>query len=318
MIRHKNKQSYFAIHQILEKVRALYETYEVTFHILWDNKIELTTDNINWDEKINVLLKSHNAKLISYNKDFFKKYTTENYNISLDELKVEGGFVGFYIFVLFHYIRNICKEEYCLIYDDDIILNCDMKLILDNVIQQIPILIEEPMNANCDKCMLEPLNTLYNNKLYPIYLERNPMYKGFNAGFQGIHLSIFDDFIDKEYFDKLISLFDFSSILDKFGKEYFNSRRFILDTQQQSFFSILNIANREKYPVLLDNAEYFIIPNWGQHPRFGKLDPEDENGGWGEAMKSKIVHFIGHTQGKGKPKFFLNYVDKYLREYNVI
>jgi len=318
MMRYKNRQSYFAMHQILKKIHSLYENYEVVFYILWDGKLEISEDNINWEEKTDQLLNSYNVKLISFTKDFIKSYYKENYDISFDDLKVELAFVGFYIFILFHYIRSVCKEEYCLIYDDDIILNCDMKFILDNIIQQVPILIEEPMNANCDKCMLEPLNNLYDQQLLPVYLSRNPLYKGFNAGFQGIHLSIFDDFIDKNNFNELISLFDFTSIFDKSGKEYFGPRRFIIDTQQQSFFSTLNICNRITYPILLDSMEYFIIPNWGYHPRFGKLDPNDENEGWDEAMKSKIIHFIGHTRGKGKPKPFLNYVDKYLKEHNII
>jgi hypothetical protein len=35
-------------------------------------------------------------------------------------------------------------------------------------------------------------------------------------------------------------------------------------------------------------------------------------------IQSKITHFIGHTQGKGKPKQFLDRVDKYLTEHNFL
>ena len=117
-----------------------------------------------------------------------------------------------------------------------------MKFILDNIIQQVPILIEEPMNANCDKCMLEPLNNLYDQQLLPVYLSRNPLYKGFNAGFQGIHLSIFDDFIDKNNFNELISLFDFTSIFDKSGKEYFGLDALLLILNNNLSLVSLNIC----------------------------------------------------------------------------
>jgi hypothetical protein len=44
------------------------------------------------------------------------------------------------------------------------------------------------------------------------------------------------------------------------------------------------------------------------------IDPSIVLEGWGLCLKSKVSHFIGHTQGKGKPKVFLNMVDKYLTD----
>lgn len=79
----------------------------------------------------------------------------------------------------------------------------------------------------------------------------------------------------------------------------------------------MNVAKCRKTPLILDPNEYFVIPNWGNHPVFGEINHEDENDGWTFAMRSKIVHFIGHTQGKGKPKYFLNYVDRYLLEIKI-
>jgi hypothetical protein len=48
------------------------------------------------------------------------------------------------------------------------------------------------------------------------------------------------------------------------------------------------------------------------------LDSEDELGGWGCCLDSKISHFIGHTQGKGKPKQFLDKMDEYLKTNNFL
>lgn len=37
--------------------------------------------------------------------------------------------------------------------------------------------------------------------------------------------------------------------------------------------------------------------------------------GWGVCLKSKISHFIGSTNGLGKPKQFLDRVDLYLKQH---
>ena len=41
MMRAKNKQSFFALHQIQSKIKALYPNAKVDFHILWDDTNEL-------------------------------------------------------------------------------------------------------------------------------------------------------------------------------------------------------------------------------------------------------------------------------------
>ena len=64
----------------------------------------------------------------------------------------------------------------------------------------------------------------------------------------------------------------------------------------------------------MNPEEYFVVPNFGLHPKHGQLDPDDKpDGGWRWGLESKITHFIGHTRGKGKPKAFLDRVDKYLK-----
>jgi hypothetical protein len=85
---------------------------------------------------------------------------------------------------------------------------------------------------------------------------------------------------------------------------------------KQSFFGLMNVVFSKKYPHILEENEYFVVPNWGVHPKFGEINNEDENNGWTIGLKSKITHFIGHTQGKGKPKVFLNKVDGYLLKNN--
>ncbi len=217
-----------------------------------------------------------------------------------------------------HYLRRVKLEDCYLIYDDDILINYDFCDIIDHIINKKSVLLTETMNCNCDKVLINKLHNLYGDSLIHIYKLRNPYGLGFNAGFQCMDLSMYDDFLGIENFKILLDLFDYSGIYDKNGKEIWGNNRFLLDTQQQSFFSIMNIIKSRQSPIILNPTEYFIIPNWGTHPTFGEINIDDENEGWTYALKSKITHFIGHTMGKGKPKTFLKLVDKYLEENKLI
>jgi hypothetical protein len=162
---------------------------------------------------------------------------------------------------------------------------------------------------------------MYENS-YDYYKSLNPYLLGFNAGIQGISLDMYEDFLTPEYFMLLLNLFNYNGIYDKDGKEITGPERTMIDTQQQSFFGVMNIIRSKTKPVILNPNEYFICPNWGYHPLFGELNPENEYGGWDINMKSKIVHFIGHTVLEGvyygKPKQYHKMVDEYLKKYNLI
>jgi len=217
------------------------------------------------------------------------------------------------------YLRRVKLKHYYLIYDDDILINDDFKCITDLLIEKVPMCIVEPMNGNCDKVLIHKLVDLFGEDFYSIYMSRNPSAYGFNAGFQGIDLSIYDNFLSTDRFKALLDLFEYKSVLDAEGKEFFGSERFVIDTQQQSFFGLMNTVMSKVEPHILDPQEYFVVPNFGFHPKFGDLDPDNSSdGGWRAGLSSKITHFIGHTHGKGKPKQFLDRVDEYLKANNFL
>jgi hypothetical protein len=115
---------------------------------------------------------------------------------------------------------------------------------------------------NCDKALFNTISQLYDaDSFNKIYTARNPKFKGCNAGFQGVDASIFDDFLSPDYFLRLLSLFDYAPTKNPDGTEFFGTKRFILDTQEQSFFSLLNICRSINNPVILPDDEYFTIPN---------------------------------------------------------
>lgn len=315
LMRAKNKQSFFALHQIQSKIKALYPEVKVEFHILWDssdNELNLQDE----DKWVN-LINSEINYLHSYNKEFFNNYVNEFYDLDYKEnfLKWKAA----YFIVMAHYLRRVKLEHYYLIYDDDILINDDFKLPTDLARSKIPFGIIEPANVNCDKVMFNKLVELYGQDFYNIYVSRNPKMLGFNAGFQGIDLSIYDNFLSADRFKILLDLFEYKTVFDENGEEIWDSRRFLIDTQQQSFFGLMNTVVSKKDIHILNPEEYFVVPNFGPHPKHGQLDPNDEpDGGWRWGLESKITHFIGHTRGKGKPKQFLDRVDQYLKEKKFI
>ena len=311
MMRCKNKQSFFALHQIQTKIENIDPSINVEFHILWDSDAsnhEKLDDPI-WSNLIDVHIKN----VHSYDKQFFKNYVKEFYHdVNVDKFDV---WPAVYFVLMAQYLRRVKLYDYYLIYDDDVLINNDFSHILDKVLNKIPVLIAEPMNMNCDKVFFQRFLSIYGNEFLDTYNQRNPLQLGFNAGFQGVDLSVYDNFLSVDRFNFLLSLFEYKSIYGEDGEEIWGDERFYIDTQQQSFFSLSNVVLSMKEPHILDINEYFVVPNFGVHPLHGLIDSEDEFGGWGIGLTSKITHFIGNSRGKGKPKMFLDRVDEYLTNH---
>lgn len=311
LMRAKNKQSFFALHQLQSKVRAVYPDVDIHFHILWDSgdNIDKFQNEKYWSDLIDSEIKT----VYSYDKEFFDNYVKQFYY--LDYTPRFRTWKAIYFILMAHYLRRVKLEEYYLIYDDDIIINDDFRHITELCIHQIPFGIVETMNPSCDKVLFQRLEGVYGPNFKKQYLERNPSGLGFNAGFQGIDLCMYDPYLSTDRLQTLLNLFDYRSVFDENGKEIWGMERFQIDTQQQSFFGLLNTAGSRKPIHILNTQEYYVVPNFGEHPKFGMLSPDDQpDGGWRANLASRITHFIGHTQGRGKPKQFLDYVDNYLKE----
>jgi len=313
LMRAKNKQSFFALHQIQSKIKTLYPDVKIEFHILWDTTNELNLQN---EKKWENLIDDEIENLYSYDKEFFNNYVKEFYGLDYQEKFTTWKAI--YFVLMAHYLRRVKLKHYYLIYDDDILINDDFKHICDLILDKTPVMITEPMNGNCDKVLFQKLLNLFGEEFYHVYIQNNPLRYGFNAGFQGIDLSIYDNFLSKDRFQAILDLFEYKSIYDEEGNEIWGNERFIIDTQQQSFFGLMNTVLPQKPIHILNPEEYYVVPNWGTHPTKGLINSEDENGGWGIALQSKITHFIGHTRGKGKPKQFLDKVDEYLKTNNFL
>lgn len=313
LMRAKNKQSFFALHQIQSKINKLYPDVRVEFHIIWDNTQE---GDLGDNEKWSSLIDSQIKNLHSYDKAFFTNYVQEYYGVDL--IEKANTWKAIYYILIAQYLRRVHLKDYYLIYDDDILINDNFQHITDLLLEKVPVMLTEPMNSNCDKVLFTKLVDLFGENFYHMYITRNPNGFGFNAGFQGIDLSIYDDFLSVDRFKTLLDLFEYKSVLDSEGKEFFGPERFVIDTQQQSFFGLVNTVLAKKEPHILNPEEYYVLPNFGMHPKYGELSELKELGGWGPSLESKVTHFIGHTQGKGKPKEFLDRVDEYLKINNFL
>lgn len=308
MMRCKNKQAFFALHQIQNKILKVDPNIDVEFHIVWDS-------DPNHHEKIDdpkwaALIDKHIKNIHSYDRKFLKEYVRTAYDD--DNTERFDVFSAVYLILIAHYLRRVKLYDYYLIYDDDVVINYDFADIVELMKNKVPVVISEPMNANCDKVLLQPLMKLFGNEFLEIYRQRNPLFLGFNAGFQGIDLSIYDNFLSVDRFKELLSFISFKSIYNDNGEEIWGDERFFMDTQQQSLFSLMNVVVSKTAPHILNPEEYYVVPNFGYHPKYGQLDPEGYLDGWEPCLNSKISHFIGHTRGKGKPKMLLNLVDNYL------
>ena len=307
MYRSKNKFSYFAFHQLMTRL----PDFDLEFHAIWDT--ERNEHDPEWEEKFDNL----DIKIVSYDRKFFRDYCRE-YGCSEDLISKFKIFPNIYYILLHHYLRKNNITDYVLVYDDDIILTEEIDEAIVCLKNKLPMLIHEPMNSNCDKVLLYKIFELYDHTAQFVYKNRNPRLWGFNAGIQGMGLEMYDDFISKEGFNIMMSLFEFKDVKDENGKDIWGAERFVIETQQQSFYSIMNILKSNKNPHILNYKEYYVCTNWGHHPIHGELDPKDEYEGWGVNMTSKIIHFIGHTTNPttgeydGKPRFFLEMVDKYM------
>jgi len=309
MYRARNKVALFAIHQALDKFKEL----DLEFHILWDDP-EYKDE---WTKKFSNLEKY----IVSYSKEQLDDYCRE-WGISEETISDFKNFKSIYFVIHGHYLKskNICN--YYLIYDDDIILQDNLSELINCLKSKTPVLIKEPLNPGCDKVLLEKLIKLFGGKpAADYYLSINPKLLGFNAGFQGMSLDMYEDFLTKESFQLLLNLFYLKGIYDENGKEITGQLRTLIDTQQQSFFGVMNIIRSKTKPHIL-SEDYFTCPNWGTHPEYGDINTSNEYQGWDINLKSKVVHFIGHTQldGKyyGKPKIFHDLVDKYLEKHSLL
>lgn len=265
------KYEYFCLKQLIET----FPDIQFDFHIVLDQDMH----HDEWTAKILDL----NLNLKTYSKEFMQSYA-KIYDIDLQQYDF-NKFIHLYHILIGHYLRRVEMYDYMLTYEYDIIFNTvDLKEVQECLIDRISFGIHEPDNANCDKALLNQICQLYQTDITSILKTNNMNLLGCNAGFQGISLKLFDEFLSKSGFNTMLSIFDFDGIYKKDGTEKWGWERTVFDTQEQSFYSLMNQLYSSEFKIL-NTDKYFFAPCW-----------DDFDGYIDRAMKSNIVHFTGHVK----------------------
>lgn len=267
----KGKLEYFTMLQLNE----YFPNLEFEYHIVLDQP----DFKDEWSEKIDCLPN----KCKWYSKEDMHHYL-RNCGYGNEELISKiPNFVHFYHILINHYIRRSLGYDYSLMIEYDVIFNSkDLSQLKEFLTNQIPFGIIEPANPGCDKALAQQLSNIFNQNIvkFPEL--------GINAGFKGLNLKVFDEFLNPSTFNMLLNIFDFSGIYNQDGTEKSGWERTIIDTQEQSFHSLMNALSPDYQ--LLNPSDYYVFPYW--------VDMD-------HLMKSKVIHFIGHE----KPQKMLDIVD---------
>ena len=272
----RGKLEYFTMHQLHKQFPEI----DFEFHIVldqpdyrdeWTDKIEALPYKCNW-----------------YTKEDMEQYLYESGYADRDFISSISNFIHFYHITINHYLRRVLSYDYVLTIEYDVIFNStELQEVEDCLTNKIPFGISEPANTGCDKALAEQLCNLFGQNIvrYPTV--------GINAGFKGLNLKVFDEFLNPTTFKMLLNCFDFSGIYQEDGTEKTGWERTTIDTQEQSFHSLMNAISPDY--KLLTPEEYYVFPYW--------VDME-------HLKKSKVIHFIGHE----KPEEMFNMIDNKLQE----
>jgi hypothetical protein len=271
----KGKLEYYTMLQLLE----YFPNLEFEYHVVLD-QFDFKDE---WSKKIDELP----VKCTWYSKEDMHNYLKNNNYGTKDLISKIPNFVHFYHILINHYLRRVYSYDYVLTIEYDVIFNdTNLEQLERFLANRIPFGIIEPANQGCDKALAQQLSNLFGQNVikYPQI--------GINAGFKGLNLQVFDEFLNPSTFNMLLDIFDFSGIYNEDGSEKTGWERTTIDTQEQSFHSLMNSLSSNY--ELLDPKDYYVFPYW--------VDME-------YLMKSKVIHFIGHE----KPKEMMDIINKNLK-----
>lgn len=272
----RGKLEYFTMYQL----HKAFPQIDFEFHIILDQP-EYRDE---WTQKIEALP----YKCSWYTKGDMEQYLYKSGYATEEVISNISNFIHFYHIVINHYLRRVLRYDYVLTIEYDVIFNStELQEVENYLLNKIPFGIVEPANVGCDKALADQLSNLFGQNIvrYPNL--------GINAGFKGLNLKIFDEFLNPTTFNMLLSCFNFSGIYQEDGTEKTGWERTIIDTQEQSFHSLLNALSPD-YQIL-DPEQYYVFPYW--------IDME-------YLMKSKVIHFIGHE----KPQEMTTLIDTKLQQ----
>lgn len=286
----RGKNEYFCARQLVEA----FPDIKFEFHIL----LHQYNYNDNWTELFDDI---PNAEFHWYSIENIKQYFSSEGFILPDNV---DNFIHFYHILIGLFLYKTTSHRYMLSYEYDVLFNTKMdnSELLECIHNKIPFGVCEPYNSHCDKALFEVLCNLYQTSLVPYLKNNNPQLVGFNAGFQGINLNLFKDLATPQGFSTFLKIFDFKGIYDQDGKERMGMERTYFDTQEQSFYGLMNQIHSSNFKTL-PHDKYYVMPWW--------LDKTEPHRSIPVMEKSFVMHFIGHK----KHSYMFEFIDKKLTQW---
>ncbi|CAB4138533.1 hypothetical protein UFOVP331_93 [uncultured Caudovirales phage] len=285
----KGREAYFGLKHLTES----FPNIEFDIHLII-NDYDYIDEYTN---KIDDL----NLNITFYKKDFFKEYLQKHYLLTKENVDNIINLPHFYHMVIGHYLRRVHLIDYMLTYEYDVVFkDTNLKELEHCLENKIPFGINEPHNIGCDKGLYQSLSTLFQTDLRQENISLvNPEFLGINAGFQGINLGLFDEFLSVSSFTTLLSIFDFKPLINEDGTKRLEGwNQTMYETQEQSFYSLLNQTYSKNYTIL-NPQEYYFWPCWDENPEFVE-----------KSLQSKVLHFTGHKKSKEWYKFMDEFLNK--------
>jgi hypothetical protein len=277
------KEAYFGLKHISETFPEI----NFNFHLI--------INEYEYEDEYTSKIKDLNLNLTLYKKEFFQDYLKSQYNIEDTFVESMINLPHIYHILIGHYLKRVKMVNYMLTYEYDVVFPCsDIEDLRNCLLNKIPFGITEPHNPMCDKSIFQSLCSLFN---YDLRNNIPNIHKGINAGFQGINLNLFNEFLSESNFKSLLNIFDIEPLINKDGSPRLEGwNQTLFETQEQSFYSLLNQLYSDDFKIL-NEQDYYFWPCWDGNNEFVE-----------KSLKSKVLHFTGHQKSIEWYKF----MDKYL------
>jgi len=280
-----SKEAYFGLKHLIETFPEI----EFDFHLI--------INEYDYQDEYTDKIKELNINLTLYRKEFFIDYLKSQYLIDDNYLSSMINLPHIYHILIGHYLKRVKLIDYMISYEYDVVFPVsDIDELRKCLVNKIPFGIIEPHNPACDKSLfLQLCQNVFNCDITNYILNKD---KGFNAGFQGINLDLFNEFLSQSNFKCLLDIFDIKPLENEDGSKRLEGwNQTLFETQEQSFYSLMNqIYSKDNFKVL-DIDQYYFWPCWDGNDEFVQ-----------KSLKSKVLHFTGHQKSIEWYKF----MDKYL------
>lgn len=250
MWREISKQQYVVIATLLNTIG---KHFTLNFQIGISHKI-----NKHFLSTIELFINAYNKKndtnhsFTLYTVDEIDNFLKSEYELDNKHILSLKNQLLLYNLFLALMIRKKLDTDYCLFYDDDVLLNTkNPTYILELLEKEKPFGVEHPM-AYGDLSLVGKFTLLFNFDFFGSFIKKAP--SSISTGFCGYKLSVLDNISDKETFHKILETTKQESVEDDSNLFFDGVFSYLLYSQEQSILSLL-LRRYENEFVLLSEKD---------------------------------------------------------------